>query len=93
MTVRNCLNLSCVFISFSPTTSEAARADIAKRIKQCVDNSVKTCFDPIPGSSFIFSKPQANDYDSYHSVLSTMQLEFIVCFYKILLSSCISFIV
>ena len=85
MNVRNCKNLRVVFSRFSPTTSETAKADITKRIKQCVDNSVKTRFDPIPGSSLVFSKPHSNDYDSYHSVISTMQLEFIVCFKRIVL--------
>ena len=83
--MQNCKNLRVMCTRFSPTTSETAKADIAKRIKQCVDNSVKTRFDPIPGSSLVFSKPHSNDYDSYHSVISTMQLEFIVCFKRIVL--------
>ena len=64
---------------FSSVISETAKREIARRIKQCVDNSVKARFDPIPGSSLIFSKPHETDFDSYHSVVSTMQLEFIVC--------------
>lgn len=60
--------------SFDANTSEIKKKDILKSIKKCVDDSIKTRFDPIPGASLVFVKPSDNDIDEYNSIVKELGL-------------------
>lgn len=59
-------------ISFNSTTNEAMRKDISRKIKKCVEDSIKTRFDPIPGASLVFAKPLVSDIDGYKKTIKEL---------------------
>ena len=51
------------------------KKDIYRRIRSCVEKSIKTRFDPIPGASLAFGKPSDKDYDEYCNLKKSLQVE------------------
>ena len=61
--------------SFVESTSNVMKKEIFKKIRECVDVSVKTRNDPIPGSSLLFGKPTDRDTEEYRLVTQALQVE------------------
>lgn len=61
--------------SFATDTTDVQRKEIFKKIRDCVDKSIKTRNDPIVGSSLVFGKPTEGDSDEYKFVAQTLQVE------------------
>ena len=61
--------------SFATDTTDVQRKEIFKKIRDCVDKSIKTRNDPIAGSSLVFGKPTEGDSDEYKFVAQTLQVE------------------
>ena len=54
--------------SFQESTDAVTKKELLQKIRQCVNNSIKTRFDPIPGAPLAFGKPEENDYEEYKNV-------------------------
>ena len=61
--------------SFVDSTSNFVKKEIFKKIRECVEVSVKTRNDPIPGSSLLFGKPTDRDTEEYRLVTQVLQVE------------------
>lgn len=64
-----------LMISFAADTTDVQRKELFKKIRDCVDKSIKTRNDPIAGSSLVFGKPTESDSDEYKFVAQTLQVE------------------
>ena len=60
--------------SFQENTDAVAKKELLQKIRQCVNNSIKTRFDPIPGASLVFGKPDENDYEEYKSLKEKLDI-------------------
>ena len=54
--------------SFQESTDAVTKKELLQKIRQCVNNSIKTRFDPIPRATLAFGKPEENDYEEYKNV-------------------------